>query len=101
MSVSHADNAALRQSAQVKKRNSLGCVIFDILMPTNYCCLPITNTLQNPSIYIHELVVRARQLAAVAQLERCTGIAGTQVRFLKDTQNCIFRRCFWLGIINV
>jgi hypothetical protein len=30
-------------------------------------------------------------------LERCTGIAGPQVRFLR----CIFRFCSWLDIINV
>ena len=37
-------------------------------------------------VYIHELVVRARQLASVAQLVRALhGIAGPQVQFLPGT----------------
>ena len=37
-----------------------------------------------------------RQLASVwlSWLERCTGITGTQVRFLPGTWSCIFRSCF-------
>ena len=35
-------------------------------------------------------------------LECCTRIAGPQVRFLtEDLYSCIFRNCFWPGLINI
>jgi hypothetical protein len=53
--------------------------------------------------YIHELVVTELDnwTLQLSWLERCTGIAGPQIRFLPGTSNCIFRNCSCLGLINV
>ena len=50
--------------------------------------------------YTHELVVNTNRLPEwLSWLERCTRIAGPQVRFLTEAYSCIFRNCSWLGDI--